>query len=61
MAKNLGRNVEDIRYTLQGLSGFGSMQADPSELSYLSNPFGSITNLVKIIAKIGRYATDLIC
>ncbi|RSL94639.1 hypothetical protein CEP52_012542 [Fusarium oligoseptatum] len=33
------QRLRSIRYTLQGYHAFGSMQADPSELPVLSNPF----------------------
>jgi succinate dehydrogenase/fumarate reductase flavoprotein subunit len=58
--KCLGSRIKDVRYVLQGLSGFGSMQADPSELAYLTKPFASFNNLSKCVHKLSRYAIDLL-
>ncbi|KAK5047276.1 hypothetical protein LTR84_006798 [Exophiala bonariae] len=58
--RRLGPLIQNVRYPIQGYSAFGSMQADPAELSLLTNPFGSITNLTLATKKVLRYALDLI-
>lgn len=58
--RRLGSLIKKVRYPIQGYSAFGSMQADPADLSRLTNPFGSIKNLVFATRKILRYGVDLV-
>jgi succinate dehydrogenase/fumarate reductase flavoprotein subunit len=57
--RQLGALIKNVRYPLQGYSAFGSMQADPAELSILTNPFASAGNLIYATKKVFRYAVDL--
>lgn len=58
--RKLGRLVKDVRYPIQGYSAFGSMQADPAELSILTNPFKTFANLSFATKKMLRYLADLV-
>ena len=57
--RKLRRLVKDVRYPIQGYSAFGTMQADPAELSILTNPFKSFANLFFATRKVLRYLSDL--
>ncbi|OJJ05916.1 hypothetical protein ASPVEDRAFT_32258 [Aspergillus versicolor CBS 583.65] len=56
----LGKLIKNVRYPLQGLSAFGTMQVDPAALPILTNPFGSISNLRYAVKVFSRYLLDLI-
>ncbi|KAL4936480.1 hypothetical protein BDV06DRAFT_216642 [Aspergillus oleicola] len=56
----LGKLIKDVRYPLQGLSAFGTMQVDPAALPMLTNPFGSISNFGYTVRLLARYVFDLI-
>ncbi|KAL2847565.1 FAD binding domain-containing protein [Aspergillus pseudoustus] len=56
----IGKLIKDVRYPLQGLSAFGTMQVDPAALPKLTNPFGSIGNLGYAIQIVSRYILDVI-
>jgi Succinate dehydrogenase/fumarate reductase, flavoprotein subunit len=58
--RRLGKLIKHVRYTLQGLTAFGSMQVDPAALSMLTKPFGSITNFGYGVKTMTRYIFDLI-
>ncbi|KAI1856380.1 hypothetical protein JX265_011627 [Neoarthrinium moseri] len=59
--RQLGRQrLRSIRYTLQGYHAFGSLQADPAELAFLTKPFRSFLNLSKSVRKIIRYGIDIL-
>jgi succinate dehydrogenase/fumarate reductase flavoprotein subunit len=58
--RRLGSLIKKVRYPIQGYSAFGSMQADPADLAKLTNPFGSVQNVVFGTMKILRYAVDLV-
>lgn len=59
--RNLGRSMlRMIRYPLQGLSGFGTMQSDQLQLEKLKHPFASYENFRFAATKAVRYAIDLL-
>ncbi|KAK7203024.1 FAD binding domain-containing protein [Myxozyma melibiosi] len=58
--RKLGNRIKQVRYPIQGYSAFGTMQADPAELVYLTNPFGSVSNLVKSATRALGYVADLV-
>lgn len=58
--RQLGSFVQNVRYPIQGYSAFGTMQVDPSELPILSNPFGSLRNLLYSVGRMLRYGSDLV-
>ncbi|CAI4213215.1 unnamed protein product [Parascedosporium putredinis] len=60
-ASVLGRQrLRDLRYTLQGYHAFESMQADPSELGFLTHPFSTVGNFTATTRKFLRYVWDLV-
>ncbi|KAF2764747.1 hypothetical protein EJ03DRAFT_355496 [Teratosphaeria nubilosa] len=58
--RRLGPLIKHVRYPIQGYSAFGSMQADPADLSRLTNPFGTIHNFMFSARKVIRYVVDLV-
>lgn len=56
----LGQELRHVRYTLQGLTAFGSMQVNPFETEILQNPFGSISNFVHTVKKGVNWVADLV-
>lgn len=58
--RQLGKMIKQIRYPLQGYSAFGTMQADPAELAYLTNPFSSLSNFTKATTRALGYLSDLV-
>lgn len=53
--KKLGDRLKDIRYTLQGLTLFDSMQIGWDELPTMSKPFSNFSNFRKATGKMLRY------
>ncbi|KAJ6150678.1 hypothetical protein N7470_007272 [Penicillium chermesinum] len=58
--RQLGNLIKDVRYPIQGVAVFGSMQADWTLLPILSNPLGSVSNFMASVRILSRYAFDLI-
>lgn len=58
--RRLGSLVKLVRYPIQGYSAFGTMQAEPAEMSVLTKPFESASNLVYAMRKMLRYFSDLV-
>ena len=56
----LGRRVKQVRYPLQGYSAFGTMQADFSDWTTLTNPVKNIRNLAYTTSKVVNYGWDLL-
>ncbi|KAH0829247.1 hypothetical protein AYO21_09800 [Fonsecaea monophora] len=56
----LGQELRNVRYTLQGMKAFGSMQVSPLETEILQNPFGSVSNLVHTAKKGANWVLDLL-
>ena len=58
--RQLGPLIKDVRYPIQGMAAFGSMQADFTLLPVLSNPLGSISNFTTTLRVFSRYLIDLL-
>lgn len=58
--RQLGPMLKKVRYPIQGLCAFGSMQGDLLELSRWTDPFGSWANFQFAMKGLLRYATDLL-
>lgn len=56
----LGQELRNVRYTLQGMTAFGSMQVSALETGILQNPFGSVSNLVHTVKKGANWVVDLL-
>lgn len=58
--RKLGRTVRDLRYTLQGLKAFDSMQVSMEELPIMTHPFSNFGNFSHVVGKLLRYWSDKI-
>lgn len=56
----LGQELRHVRYTLQGMTAFGSMQVSPLETGILQNPFGSASNFAHTVKKGANWVFDLL-
>jgi succinate dehydrogenase/fumarate reductase flavoprotein subunit len=56
----LGQELRRVRYTLQGMTAFGSMQVSPFETDILQDPFGSVSNFVHTVKKGANWVLDLL-
>lgn len=56
----LGQELRRVRYTLQGMTAFGSMQVSPLETGILQDPFGSVSNFVHTVRKGANWVFDLL-
>ena len=54
----LGRLVRDVRYPLQGMCAFGSMQTDLADINKWKSPFGSWSNFKFCTQNLARYGVD---
>jgi succinate dehydrogenase/fumarate reductase flavoprotein subunit len=58
--RRLGRTVKDIRYPMQGLSAFGSMQVDGADMGRMTGVFRSVSNFLFGVRRFLRYGSDLL-
>jgi succinate dehydrogenase/fumarate reductase flavoprotein subunit len=56
----LGQELRKVRYTLQGMTAFGTMQVSPLETAILKDPFGSVSNFVHVTKKGLHWVVDLV-
>lgn len=57
----LGRaGIRDMRYPLQGLSAFGTMQLDPGDMGKMTGVFRGVGNFVFATRRVLRYLVDLL-
>lgn len=59
--RQLGRQlVKEVRYPLQGMCAFGSMQTDLSQIDMWKRPFGKWKNFSFCTRNLMRYGADLV-
>ncbi|OQV00129.1 FAD binding domain-containing protein [Cladophialophora immunda] len=58
--RGLGPLIKQVRYPLQGMCAFGSMQTDLSELNTWKRPLANWRNFSFCAKSLARYASDLV-